>query len=340
VEVRIADGVAHFAGLATCGSVWACPVCGPKIRQARAVEIGNAVRQAVGRGWGAEFLTLTSRHHRDQALAWLWDQTEASWKAVQQQRRWREGTAALGLRGFIPVREVTEGRKGHNNGWHVHRHMVVLFDRPLTAAQRAEFEQLVWEVWNAQLLKRGLDSTRGLGALVKQCTAAEGLGWYMAKVQGGSNVGLEMARGDLKQGRTGHRTPEQLLVDAVETGEVVDVRLWLEYEQASKGRRMLTWSRGLRAELLGDEEGESDEELAAAEVGGGLVVRLDGHAWRWIRKFSPGGIEVLEAAEQGLEALWAYLVHVFADAPPESGEWSMGGDGFTCPLGSPFSIAS
>src|SRR4051794_25115496 len=43
VGVKVLDGVAHVSGVKTCGLVWACPVCGPKIRHGRSIEVGAAL---------------------------------------------------------------------------------------------------------------------------------------------------------------------------------------------------------------------------------------------------------------------------------------------------------
>jgi len=48
VAVRVSGGVGGFAGLSTCGSVWACGVCNAKIMARRQLEIGAGVE-----GWEA-----------------------------------------------------------------------------------------------------------------------------------------------------------------------------------------------------------------------------------------------------------------------------------------------
>jgi hypothetical protein len=313
VEVKVENGTAHFAGLGVCGLVWTCPVCGPKIRQGRAVEIGGALGAALDAGYGIEFATLTLRHHRGQRLDALYSAGEAAWKSVQQSRRYRSLVDRLGLVGIVQAREITYG---HDNGWHPHRHMAMVFRHALTSGERAELEQVLWEVWNHQLQRRGLDSLRGPGAVVKPVTAAEGLGWYLTKV-GGRSLGVEMARGDLKKGRKTSRTPEEILRDAVATGDVADIRLWQEYEEATAGRKMITWSQGLRQALIGQAEEVDDQELADAEVGGEVVAALDVPTWRVVERASPGGVAALEAAEKGPEALEGYLRRV---APP-GGVW-------------------
>jgi hypothetical protein len=195
----------------------------------------------------------------------------------------------------------------------------MVFERPLTAPERAELEQVLWEAWDHELQKRGVDSLRGPGCVVKQVTAAEGLGWYLTKV-GERSLGLEMARGDLKTGRKQHRTPEQILMDAAATGDFADIKLWREYEAATKGRRMVTWSQGLRDRLRAPAVEATDQELAEVEVGGELMAALDTRAWRAVEAASPGAVAVLEAAEGGERALSAYLT---ATVPPDGRWWTV-----------------
>lgn len=315
VEVKSTGDVAHFAGLAVCGLIWVCPVCGPKIRQGRAEEIGAALRAAIDQGMGVEFLTLTFRHHRGQALAQLLDADRRAWDSLRKSRPLRELLDRLGFLGLVQAHEVTHGQ----NGWHPHRHISLVFARSLTDNERVELEDLIWRVWDGRLRRQGLSSLRGPGTVLKRCTAAEGLGWYLTKVDGKNALGLEMARGDLKTGRLGGRTPQELLADALD-GDPQSVGLWKEYEQATAGRKLMTWTPGLRKQLLAQVEEVDDQELAEAEVGGEVLAVLELSAWRIIRTASPGGIAALEAAEDGRAALKDYLERTV----PAGGWWMTG----------------
>src|SRR5690625_7776554 len=75
-----------------------------------------------------------------------------------------------------------------------------------------------------------------------------------------------MARGDLKQGRLGTLAPFELLTYFRKTGDLDVVPVWHEYEHGTHNRRAITWSRGLRKELLEDEPQPTDEEVAPQEV--------------------------------------------------------------------------
>jgi hypothetical protein len=269
---------------------------------------------------GVEFLTLTFRHHAGQALAQLLAADAKAWNSTIKDRQLRATLGQLGYLGFVQAHEVTHGV----NGWHPHRHISLVFARPLTDNERDELEALIWRVWDGRLRKQGLSSLRGPGTVLKRCTAAEGLGWYLSKVEldeGDTKaLGLEMARADLKTGRLGGRTPQEILTDALDGGEAKDARLWAEYEQATFGRKLFTWTPGLRKRLLAQVPEVDDQELAEAEVGGEVMAVLEASAWRIVREASPGGLAALEAAEAGHLALFAYLQQV----APAGGWWMVG----------------
>jgi len=66
--VRRKDGVCHYAGMSTCGSGWACPVCSAKIRFHRAHEVSQAVVAALQQDMGSLFVTRTIPHSAEDRL--------------------------------------------------------------------------------------------------------------------------------------------------------------------------------------------------------------------------------------------------------------------------------
>jgi hypothetical protein len=59
---------AGYSGLASCGSVWACPQCAAKIVTRRADELSTVMRAVDEAGGSAFLLTLTMRHSRGDRL--------------------------------------------------------------------------------------------------------------------------------------------------------------------------------------------------------------------------------------------------------------------------------
>ena len=327
IRVKLAEDVAHYSGLLTCGLVWVCPVCSAKIRYRRSTEVERLLTAALAAGYGVEHVTLTARHHVGQGLGDLFGRSEEAWRSMRRDKSFRALIARFGLR-FVTVREVTHGPV---NGWHPHRHIAAVTSHPLSKAERVELEDGFWRAWSHQLRRVGLSAERGPGVLVKPCTSTAGLGAYLLKVGGDDGetraAALELVRSDLKRGKRGHRNAEEIAEDYVDTGDLADLALLEEYWRATRGRRMMSWSDGLRAELLPAEVEHTDEELAALDQGGEVLMKIGRMAWRRILDLGLA-VRVLEVAEEGgREGLCAFMSAVAPDDNwrPYKGVLSEGG---------------
>jgi hypothetical protein len=265
--LRLKEGAAYYDGLVTCGSIWSCPVCAARIRQRRAGEIERAMLAHLGAGGGGEFATLTLSHTRDELLTDTLGVVQQAWKKVQQNGTVRRLFELYGVIGRIRATEITRGAW---NGWHPHLHVLIFAARDLTAEERALLLAALEKAWTAALRKLGRTREQSAehGVTLRPVTSSE-VGNYLSKIQDhygrDSSIGLEMARSDAKKGRKKSRTPFEVLESAAD-GVASDVALWHEYEAATKGRRAIEWSRGLKARFAVAEV--EDEDLAAADVDG------------------------------------------------------------------------
>ena len=280
IRHRPEEGRAHYAGLQTCGSVWACPCCSERILAGRADELLRAIDTHQRDGGAVLMLTLTMRHRRDQGLAGLWDALGEAWRSASSGSR----SVRDHLRDVQWVRRVesTHGR----NGWHVHVHALLFVD---PATDPDPIGEAMFAAWAKRLTSLGLDApAAGPGMQIKRldlANAAAEVAEYLAKGQfetadeARRRAALELAStSKLARGR--NRSPMQVLADFVARGEADDAELWREWETASKGRRALTWSRGARDHLLQDDDEATDEELAQETDNGGQVVALiDPQVW-------------------------------------------------------------
>lgn len=261
---QTAGGVVGYAGVCTCGSVWACPVCNAKVMVRRALEIGGAVAAWQAEGGHCGFLTFTMRHEQGQALVDLWQSLSKAWHAVTAGKQWLLDRERYGIVGWLRVVEVTYG----GNGWHVHVHALLFLDRSPAGEVLENLQARMFGRWSRALVRRGLASPlmAGQEAHVVTGAADEHLAQYFTKaIDGAHRIGLELTQSQSKTTRTVHSTASTWsLLDLVE--ETGELDLWEEWEQGSKGKRQLTWSQGLR-ERLGLRREESDEEIAAEEVG-------------------------------------------------------------------------
>lgn len=327
-----ADGAAGYAGLATCGSVWSCPVCSAKIAAHRKTELHAVLDWALAEGLHVSMLTLTQRHHSGQSLELLWDALSYAWGRVTSGAGWRDFKEQMGLCGFVKAVEVTHGM----HGWHVHQHVLVLSEKnPQTAPLyryrkvRGKNERRVTSIetpagfignrWKRALAAKGIDFIADSGGLdwrVARPGDARELGDYIAKLGGATGAALRAAKtaegvakeatlGQFKKAKRGNRTPFQILGDIGLLGLSEDVALWQEYERVSRGRRAMSWSQGLRQMAqLGDEL--TDEEIAAQEEGDRDLAVFDNSVWR--EYVYPVAVTLLEIVETGGDAaLYAYL---------------------------------
>jgi hypothetical protein len=113
------------------------------------------------------------------------------------------------------------------------------------------------------------------------------------------SAAYEMTGSATKQGNNENCTPWGLLRSFVETGDCADLDRWHEWEAASKGRRAMTWARGLRARLaLGQEQ--TDEELAEDEAtpDAQSVALFAPKLWREVCNHRGLPAKLLDAAER------------------------------------------
>lgn len=276
---------AGFAGLATCGSVWACPVCAAKIAAERSAELVRTLEAVQAQGYRAALMTFTVRHSARHALRDVWGAVTRGWGRVTSGKGWKSDQSRYGLGGWARAVEVTHGA----NGWHVHVHAVVVYRG--TVQEGHDLGWSMWRRWLGGIERAGFTAVAGSGGFDVQ--VSEGgelgaLGKYLAK-QGADLDGLaaEAVTGQFKQGRKGNRTPFQIARDVFTSGDADDLDLWHEWERVSKGRRQLTWSKSLR-ELADLEDERTDEEIAADETGTADddVVLLPAETWRAVRSTS------------------------------------------------------
>lgn len=305
VQVRYRDGHAGLAGLVTCGSVWACPVCNAKVMQRRALEVGAVIALAQAKGYVVAEATFTLRHHQGDHLDELWSGLAAAWKSVISGRQWIRERDAIGLVGFIRATEVTHGA----NGWHPHLHVVLVAER-LDAATLRELHGSMVDRWRRAAVRQGLESPLAVGQeahLLDGDYAGSNIGRYLteAKCYGPSldaaqRIGLELTTTQSKRARSAHSTsPTWDLLDGANNGETRALRLWREFERVSYGKRQIAYSRGLREAVGLDLADLTDEEIAAEELGTeeDTGVFITAHGWRRMTQnpdWIPDALTVLE----------------------------------------------
>ena len=271
---------AHYSGLQKCGSVWACPVCSARIQAERTDELVAAVEEAHRQGLTVAMVTLTMRHDRRCKLAPMWDALSSAFaSAMTTDRAVQKAKQAAGVVGWVRRVEATHGR----NGWHLHVHALLFIDgnAPLEG-----LELSMWAGWVRSLQRHGLDADVHHGIDLRRLDLEQSrqeVGRYLTKsTYERASVARELAGQHGKSGRRGNRTPFDVLADLTRYGLAGDLAIWREWEQASRGRRAMGWSKGIRDRLRVGQE-RDDETIAADNDGDQLdLVMLTVDAWRVI----------------------------------------------------------
>lgn len=313
VGVRSSAGSSGFSGLQSCGSVWSCPVCSAKVAARRSLEIGCGLLAWERMGGRLLMGTLTMRHHRGHRLEAEWDALTDSWNSILKSKVWARWKTRLGMVGNLRVVEVTDG----DNGWHAHLHLVLLVGGAVAEDPELVDEFTTWLLgkWSRALERHGFPGALDLGQdvhLVDGVTAAEDMGKYLSKAspyETGEAIGRELL-GSWTKGARGEwgTVPAWRIAEHFKaTGDADALDRWHEYERVSKGRRQVTWSRGLR-DLLGIGQDLSDEAVAAEEIGTVDLLRLDKHAWSMVLAQSWPTSRLLDVLDRkGLAGLCAFL---------------------------------
>lgn len=306
---RTVDGVVGYAGLATCGRVWLCPVCNAKIMATRALEIGLTLEWVAAENLNVVWGSLTLRHDARSDLSQLFDITGEAWAGVVNARSWRgdavtarvshehiESCADGCAKKYTTVDTGDDGRVGYiratelnigPNGWHPHFHPMLIL-----RGSRADAEKIADDTvrnWRDAVWAAGgeavLDGAQQLRVLDPDQAQLE-LAGYVTKATYDQSVALELvwSQGKIGRGRAKESTSHWALLAAIAQGLADEADRWEELEAATHGRRIITWSRGLR-DFAGIGRERDDEELAAEEVGtrDDTVCYITADGWRRLR---------------------------------------------------------
>jgi len=299
-------GTAAYAGLQTCGSVWACPVCAAKVAERRRVELQSAMATHKAQGGAVTLLTLTTPHQKVDSLSSLLDRQSKALARFWADRAVKDVFKEMGTIGHVRALEVTHGRRSPtNNGWHPHYHCLMFCGSGVDLSRFNGPQMKDWQVrlylrWAACCVKSGLgEPSYEHGLKLDDGTKA---GNYAAK------WGLEdeMTKGHTKKALHGETPFDFLRAYFADGTDRQAAALFQEFAETFKGKRQLSWSRGLKA-LFAIEEA-SDEELSnRVEESAVLLGLLTVDQWRDVLKVD-GRATVLEiAARSGWHEVQRYL---------------------------------
>lgn len=286
---------ARLGGVMRCGAIWTCPVCCQRVSKARGDELRDGIAHWRAEGRGAYLVTLTFPHGADDNLPDLLDRFAKARTRFQASRAYR---GIAGRTGIVSSLEVTWSVM---NGWHPHVHSIVFCDRrafgegPPDARGRLSSPaiDMLRASWIRELQRVGLASTadvNDLWAHALDVRDGSEAARYAAGMAAGDPWTLadELTKAHAKigarsiNGLQDHVTPFQLLAWAAAGDHRARV-LFRIYADAFAGRRMLTYSPGLKDRLgladVDDVDLANDDDVPAESRVGSISIQCLGVLW-------------------------------------------------------------
>lgn len=301
--MRSKEGKVHYKGLIICGSIWVCPVCASKISERRRLELVEAVNRAKSPGFDEQpfmrvyLLTLTAPHHHGDDLKTLLDMFTNARRLLRNRKDFKKWAAEIGLQGSVRALETTHGF----NSWHNHTHELLFCQDPCDGRARVPDARDILPAWQKACIDAGLNMPNEHGLIID-------MGDKAAKYASKWGIEDELTKAHIKKGRDGDRkSPFDLLREVLNNGCVQSAKLFREYAGEFKGRKQLSWSKGLRSLLALDVE-LTDEEIAAQiEEGSFLLGSLTPEQWKVVLSANKRG-ELLEVAKtSGLAGVLKFI---------------------------------
>jgi hypothetical protein len=276
---------ARYAGIMTCGSGWTCPVCATKIGEVRREELSYANVMHVQAGGRVDLTTMTFPHElNEMPLAETMARFDkarqkfkncALYRAVFDRKKSRTGCI-----GCVTSMEITHGI----NGWHPHLHMLSFTARSVNPEEIDKLKK----AWVNILLKCGLGDNSKISDMMERALDVRGgedAAQYIAKYGREEKWGItsELTRSHAKKGIGDSVTPFGLLALS-DAGDEQAGELFKEFANVFLGRRLITFSPGLRAEFSMGEDASDEEAAAQPDEANDLVGVLKPEQWKIVLK--------------------------------------------------------
>ncbi|MFS2127442.1 protein rep [Pseudomonas sp. Pseusp97] len=284
---------AHYSNLATCGSVWACPVCCALIQQRRRVELAQLIEWAYANDYRPLMVTFTFPHTAFDTLEDLMAKQKQAFEFLRKGSPWDKFKKRYGYGGLVRSLELTHGE----NGWHPHTHEIWLI-RDLSPIEEVAFVEFVRERWLKVCERVGLvTEDKRFAFMLHAVDVRFGVSQsdYLAKQDASRAWGAdrEVATSTSKSGRASGVHPHEFLIRRAKG----DSARYLDYVHAMKGRAQLFWSHGLKARVGVEDvtdEVLADESLEPAD----LLGLLSADQWSLVRRRRKRA-QLLDVAETG-----------------------------------------
>lgn len=267
---------ASYAKMFLCGQIWLCPICSTKVNIKRSKEIAKAIDYAYKNGYKVAMITFTNPHTKQDKLKDIIEKHNSALKYVFKNNN---STMAFyrrigNLNKYrITGKEVTYGI----NGWHWHTHVLMFVNKDVDI--KKEFNYLI-NKWYKYCIAVGFEIKDedaffryGLDIIDNMSSSQ-----YLTKYGKFWGVDRELTNKEAKNPKNGNIAPFNLIDAGYE-------KQFIEYAYATKGRKQIKWSKGLKA-LCGVKE-KTDEELAQEQeekASNIKVAEMDYSTWQIMKQ--------------------------------------------------------
>lgn len=293
-----------LGGVCVCGSVHVCAVDAFTVGQKRGQELTAAIEK---KGLSQAFLVVTARHNRGSDCGELYKLLQAGLSFAMSGAPYQRFKNKWGIVGTVTGWDYT---CSISNGHHPHKN--ILFLSPVNL-DNVSFEADLQDIaarYERYLEKQGVYTNSHTS---KVLTNKQDCARYLTKWA----LSLEVSQVGRKEAKQGHFTQFELL-NEIGYGDISEetrqayIKLFREFAIASKGKRQLVYSKGLR-DLLGLGEDKTDEELSQeGEDPSWILTTLTPEQFKPIMAREKGGAlarVLLAARDAGGDpgAFWDYL---------------------------------
>lgn len=308
-------GKAFYKNILVCGCVWTCPVCAAKVTERKKQEILWAVKN-----WKGSIIpsSFTFSHNKHQKLETLIKVFSKIWRSLKSGRWWKEFLERYQIEGDIFSVEETVSILF---GWHPHKHGLFFSRLPAGSIDTNKMQEDLYQQFSRLMAKEGIYVSKIYGVRVEKALDAQIEAAKAASYIAKWGLADELAKGPTKTGKTEdgviHYSPFDLL-DLADQGDEQAKAWFIEYAKAMKGKRQISWSRGLRT-LLKLAEEKTDLELAEEEVtpGADLSIELDRPEYKFIfsKNYRGQFLNLVESVRGDSQAI-AAILRSLMNAPP------------------------
>ena len=299
VSIGYAEGELAWLGAKKCGSGRFCVLCGAAIAKRNQEEITEGLQNAIKKGFSCLLVTYTIPHKRTQSALELVEGFEKAREIAAKGGDISRFRKKHGFIGSIVRQEETYGV----HGWHPHIHEIIILDHFPSLEEIQEIEVFLKQKWSDGCHKAVLipeNRTKAFdeyGFDIQPLRTTKEVADYLSKVgwrdssaefqeyakkatleSSGKRIrgmAYEVGSHDSKAPRGAEgRTPWDIHKEFAD-GNPEDIRLWLEYVEAFKGKTLVRWSPNLKALLRIQDKDEEDQVSADEETSITHIYKID-----------------------------------------------------------------